>query len=91
MYVVSTTGYNSGNLVQRIYSNVKAVRQNCDKDGVPIDATLVIKKNRIVIGISDDNNNGIVFKRLEVFNKLTDKAIGKPIILGKNNEKNTNI
>ena len=82
MYVITTTGYHSGNLVQRVYTGIRTVRQNCDSSGTPLDVTLVTKKGQIVIGNIHNGTSDIVFKEIEIFNKLTDNSIGLPIVLG---------
>ena len=82
MYVIITTGYHSGNLVQTIVTGVREVDQECDNSGLPLEVRLLTKKGQTVIGNIHNGTNDIVFKEIEIFNKLTDNSIGLPIVLG---------
>ena len=82
MYAVTTTGYHSGNLVQRIYTGIRTVTQACDANGATLEIQLLTKKGQIVIGNIHSSTGDIIFKEIEIFNELTDNAIGLPIVLG---------
>jgi len=82
VYVITTTGYHSGNLVQTIVTGIREVDQACDSSGLPLEVRLLTKKGQIVIGNIHNGTNDIVSKKIEIFNELTDNMIGLPIVLG---------
>ena len=91
MYVIKTIGYNSGNISQTIVTGVREVDQECDNNGLTLEVRLLTKKGQIVISNIHNGTNDITFKEIEIFNELTDNAIGLPIVLGENNGKDKSV